>query len=422
MSPRSPEELRSYVERLREALGSAPAQRSPDDVLSVVKEAIAALLAVAPSTIDPRGDLSDYVAGAVELRALRDALEQKIGRPVPVSWVAARGTIQDLADRLSEGESRARNPAAPARCSLAALASTFQIGREAMAARVAFVAASLEELRALCDAYLAGERRPAILVEPAAPARSEVPQQELLARMGRGDRDACMKLGRLWVSGESIRWETAYPQRPRRWSGLPTYPFAPTRYGFERLALTPSGHVVAPAPAPIPEPSPLAQERAARSPALVALHEPEQRSPDLRSVEERAAPLIASAEPARPASAHPEVIASVAELVCEVLCLEGVVARDVPLVELGLDSILAVELVKRLCRSLKVELRTTVVYDHPTVNELGGHIARLLDATAAQTRVAGRGDRDGDLLRLFEEVARGERDVDEAVRRLGGLS
>ncbi|MGA6163599.1 beta-ketoacyl synthase N-terminal-like domain-containing protein [Amycolatopsis magusensis] len=77
------------------------------------------------------------------------------------------------------------------------LAYTAQVGRAAMAERVIFAVASLDELRTALERFLAGQR-PVDLPEPA----------------------------QRWLSGEEVDWAAAYSggPRPRRVS-LPTYPF-----------------------------------------------------------------------------------------------------------------------------------------------------------------------------------------------------
>ena len=47
---------------------------------------------------------------------------------------------------------------------------------------------------------------------------------------------------------------------------------------------------------------------------------------------------------------------------------------DKPLSELGLDSIMAVELINRINRQLSIDLETTVLFDHITIDELAAHI------------------------------------------------
>merc|ERR1712127_275102 len=50
---------------------------------------------------------------------------------------------------------------------------------------------------------------------------------------------------------------------------------------------------------------------------------------------------------------------------------------DAPLVSAGLDSLGAVELRDKLCSSLAVDLPGTLLFDHPSVNDITAHVMGL---------------------------------------------
>ncbi|MFP3515334.1 SDR family NAD(P)-dependent oxidoreductase [Pseudomonas sp. SIMBA_077] len=102
------------------------------------------------------------------------------------------------------------------------LAYTLQVGRDAMAQRLAFVASSVAEVVHTLQSYLA--QQPTLntvfqgVIDPAHPALT-VHQPQTLALMVEG-----------WVRGEPVQWERLYANnRPRRLL-LPTYPFARDHY------------------------------------------------------------------------------------------------------------------------------------------------------------------------------------------------
>ena len=82
---------------------------------------------------------------------------------------------------------------------------------------------------------------------------------------------------------------------------------------------------------------------------------------------------------------------------------------DCAYVDMGVDSILALEIISQANRELGVALRTTAVFDHATVNKLAAHIA-------AQQGGAVRQDA---LLEVFQQLHGGELDIHEADRLLG---
>ena len=62
----------------------------------------------------------------------------------------------------------------------------------------------------------------------------------------------------------------------------------------------------------------------------------------------------------------------------------------IPFADYGLDSILAVDLVDAINRALSIDLRTTSVFDHSTVERLAGHILTYYrDVIAASSATVG---------------------------------
>jgi acyl carrier protein len=90
----------------------------------------------------------------------------------------------------------------------------------------------------------------------------------------------------------------------------------------------------------------------------------------------------------------------------------------VPFRELGLDSLMAVELRNRLEASLGVSLSTTLVWQRPTVEALAGHLETLLAPAGSPAEPAASAVAvDADEARLKELLAELEQLSDEDVRR-----
>ncbi|WP_129645080.1 SDR family NAD(P)-dependent oxidoreductase [Peristeroidobacter agariperforans] len=115
---------------------------------------------------------------------------------------------------------------------LLATAYTLQVGREPMEERVALVVASIDELAARLESFVAGEAG-----EETHRGRFKRSHGRTTAPTGVDEAVADRNLSRLahlWTQGADIEWGKLYGDaKPRRIS-LPVYPFAKERYWRER--------------------------------------------------------------------------------------------------------------------------------------------------------------------------------------------
>ena len=90
--------------------------------------------------------------------------------------------------------------------------------------------------------------------------------------------------------------------------------------------------------------------------------------------------LVAKLRSLPPLQRRPALVGHLVERALHVIGLDAATAVDakVPLKEMGLDSLMAVELRNALARSLGKPLSATLVFDYPTIEALSAHLARLL--------------------------------------------
>lgn len=121
--------------------------------------------------------------------------------------------------------------------SLADLAYTLQVGREAMKERLAIVVSNKSDLCEKLSRYCAGNAEQEHVYEASFTSSALTPERLVEGRTGEkfiqlliDDRE-WDKLAQLWVSGVEINWSLLHegPQQPRRVS-LPAYQFARERY------------------------------------------------------------------------------------------------------------------------------------------------------------------------------------------------
>jgi acyl transferase domain-containing protein len=198
-------------------------------------------------------------------------------------------------------------------------------------------------------------------------------------------------LGEAWVRGVEVDWGEAFGRTPAKRVGLPTYAFQRRRYWFERLAG--AGYAASGGSGLVDYAMSSATGEAARALPVGVL-----------------AQRIADAPEDR---RHATALEFVQSEVAAVLGHSSPQAIDPKraLLELGFDSLTALELRNRLSAATRLSLPNALVLDRPTASAAAAYIVERLAETQAVAAdqsddVAERGDDAGD---GGEEFAGGER-------------
>ncbi len=327
---------------------------------------------------------------------------------------------------------------------LGRIAFTLQAGRVPMEQRAAFIAEDLSALRESLDALAAGKPLANKLFRGhSADGRSawaELNGDTDFQRLGRDWLAAgkLLKLLSLWVRGFDFDWSGCYAAdtsapaagayAPRRIS-LPTHPFL--RRSFWPAAQQPAQPAAAPVmklePSPAVVPAaphkPAASSRATApkivlqqldalaqgSPAIATPAQPTvQPGPGSAPSAATASASASAPEPARsepppqPPVANSAVAPRAGDLVEELrrtlaealYMLPSEISVTKPFIELGLDSVIAVEWMRHLNQRFGLNIPVTKLYDHPDVSELAAFFAGELgragvdSASAPSTPVA----------------------------------
>lgn len=201
--------------------------RSPFHVVDRLTE-------LTPTTGPLRAAVSSFGIGGTNVHAILEEAPPTAGdestpatgpQLVPLSAAKPenlRRYARDLAHRIAEPE----GPRPDRR--LADVAYTLQVGRTALAERVAFLVHDLNELTDALADFAAGREHPACVRGSLGTSTALLDQDDLRELTGRWLAEGRLdKLARLWADGGSVDWHALHTgeQRPRRIS-LPTYPFS----------------------------------------------------------------------------------------------------------------------------------------------------------------------------------------------------
>ncbi|MGN7995396.1 SDR family NAD(P)-dependent oxidoreductase [Chitinophaga sp. 22308] len=286
-----------------------------------------------------------------------------------------RGRLQAYAQRLHAYLAKAEG------ISLHDVGYTLQTGREAMDERLAVVVKDVPSLLAQLEKYISGE--PGEYYHDN--CRKE--KEESVAAGMLSIQDLAMA-GQSWVKGATINWQELYSagHKPRQIS-LPTYPFEQKRYWYNlrlhankqepgppqqkqnRIVLAPPGHVqraaVTAAAARISlEPLVTEKEQAMARPIIT-----------LTSEQDMITEKIYDA---------PQVLQQLSSLLADALYIESTqFDRDEKFIDLGLDSIIGVELLQKVNNCFHTDISVTDLYNYPTLNTLGAYIYSQLPNAVA---------------------------------------
>ena len=236
--------------------------------------------------------------------------------------------------------------------SLADIAYTLQIGRQSMPERLAFSAQSIQELRQKLASFQA---------HPADLKNLKLPPDNRFARQAQS-----------WLAGNEIDWGIFYNNEKRRRLSLPTYPFARKRCWLDVKKRVPDTAV-----------STKTKKIVLKKLAKSSPEQPVKISNKVSGTE--TVKKVAALPPKKSAKIlnRADVLEGLRKIVAEVLFLEPEeLDNQEKFSDLGVDSVLAVEMVDRINAHYDSELPATILYDYPSINEL----ATCLDHSASAAK------------------------------------
>ncbi|MEK3951688.1 SDR family NAD(P)-dependent oxidoreductase [Paenibacillus sp. FSL H7-0703] len=303
--------------------------------------------------------------------------------------------------------------------SLADVAYTLQVGREAMEERLAVIAGSMQELVDKLEGFLEGRDGIPELYRGQVKRNKEA----LTALVEDEDMDKTIaawigkrkysKVVDLWVKGLSMDWNMLYGDaKPRRIS-LPAYPFARERYwitdimspSVERVssverAVTEAQEKAIPVQTHAMQPTALMQSvflNSSEKPSAISLPNLLDRQPHLSKSanQEGTTIMLTSLEETSHTledEKKTEALSSIPSTISVEILQEELttslaqalyidrsdIDSDKNFVDLGLDSIIGVEWVRSINKHYNTSITATKVYDYPTIRDFSNFVEKEL--------------------------------------------
>ncbi|MEW6381937.1 MAG: alpha/beta fold hydrolase [bacterium] len=258
LSAKNEERLKVYAHQIVELLekttlvnsSSAPQEEEParkaqKEIQEELLRLVCQRLNVTEKDIDLKEDLGEYGLDPVGLTELGNHINEKYNLWIPQAILFEHPSLESLVQYVWEEQRssliqhypcphEAKRSQSREAVSLADLAYTLQVGREAMEERLALIVSSLKELEEKLVQYCQGSEGEEVYTGNVKANKAKL-GPVLTGKIGEEfvktviQNREFSKLAQLWVLGMEIDWRLLHLNRTPRRLALPTYPFARKR-------------------------------------------------------------------------------------------------------------------------------------------------------------------------------------------------
>lgn len=371
-------------------------------------DVVAEVLGVNPGQIDYDEILTELCADAVHQVRLADAINELVQEHAADSTLGATRSLRELMNHLEAAELSRRNAgigfdtqayvetAAASAAGMDAadtegytlrledIAYTLQVGREAFTERVAIVSRNIGELREVLIRFASGEPK-----LPDVYTGSLDPQRDIAAILFQNESghrfiDSAVRnrqwpqIAQLWLLKAKIDWKLLHDERSRaRVIPLPNYIFDKKRYwignSFSASAAEANRYTLEAEPDWESEPACDEQNKSLR--------------PQTSQTPQTVTPAESIGYVETSADSVEQCLNRTLE---EVIYLEaGEVNADLPFSELGVNSVLTLELIDKLNDRLGLALHSNDLFNYNTVRLLTAHILETAGTGSATSGNSG---------------------------------
>ncbi|WP_281988846.1 SDR family NAD(P)-dependent oxidoreductase [Aquimarina aggregata] len=302
---------------------------------------------------------------------------------------------------------------------LHSIAWTLQIGREPMEERLVLLVNSIEELVAGLQQYIKkGDATKNIYLGSIDSSLESVEFQDINKAINTTSKNVnADKIAQSWVVGTEINWRDLYFNNTPQKISLPTYPFEKTRYWFDKK----TNEEAAPLQTVFSKNEEIQVSKDSNKIVLDAIANNEV------SLQEFSTTISPKIELEILHSETSTITHSQNNKTYNLTNIQKVLktllsdALSLPVeqlkttqkfIDLGLDSILGVELIKEINKEFNLNLSATDVYDHPTIDKLSDFLLQSIQENSdSKTRIDNQSN--ASVVRITEEIEEGDMHLNE---------
>lgn len=343
-SAKKQESLNEYLKKFAGFIENNFSGTDSINDLNAVKNFIADALNVSVDEVDENSNFSEFNFDQIIINKLSEELSEHFNKKITAQEIIEYGNIRNLINSLDEDD----------KCfdsvSSEKIEYVLKCGRNHMNVRIAVIAESLSELKQNINEYLNGDIS-RVFTQTSSPIGSNTKLSDIAKR---------------YVAGEKINFKEEYKEHNPGKAHLPTYCFERNRCWFEESKNGIINNTVNKKCLDLVNKNVVLKESADKKISLESKTlVQESKKVNMENKVKKTDALKVKQE--------------IKQMVADVLYIDiNKLDDNKAFMELGLDSILGVELVRKLKEKYKVDIKATKIYDYSNINKLSEYISDIL--------------------------------------------
>ena len=392
LSAKNEKNLRTYAQNLSDYLKKLTYDKLQEnetliEIQNKLVEIAADLLEIEAKKINIATETEELGFDKFILTRFIEKIEEVYGMHLSLMTLSNYTTIQSLSAYLSSKNTHSPDQTNRRKTSISesglfeSIAYTLQTGREAMDERLAVISGNIRELVDKLDRFIKGEKNVADLFYNN--IKNEKTNKQLSDKTPADQNGNTNKIAELWITGSEIDWDSLYTHKPNR-CPLPTYPFDKKRFWIHSGKAEETDRISKDIQSKENDDKIMkimnSNSNKIRLKKIMESNHPlndYDENTNYQFTNEVPSPNGPSLQKDKMIEPDNSIKNKIKEILASVLYVESSeLDENAPVKELGIDSILGVELINKLNNEYQLKINASELYNHPTLNKLAKFIEK----------------------------------------------